>query len=255
MATTTNYGWTTPDNTALVKDGASAIRSLGTAIDSTVFTNAGAAINKTIIDAAGDLIYGTAADTAARLAIGTAGQLLAVNSGATAPEWVAAPSSGGMTLISTTTLSGASVTLTSIPQTYVNLVLIVRSFRPTNDNYPMQMRFNADSGSNRHKGDITPSSNNSTTAYDDTVININGSADNTVAESLTSLTIPDYTNATTRKFCIIEGFSIDNATTTSIRPFNATGYYNQTGAITSLEFRPMGGGGEFCWWFSITLRS
>ena len=79
MATTTNYGWTTPDDTALVKDGASAIRSLGTAIDTTVFTNAGAAINKTIIDAAGDLIYGTAADTAARLAIGTAGKVLTVS--------------------------------------------------------------------------------------------------------------------------------------------------------------------------------
>jgi len=36
MATTTNYGWTTPDNTALVKDGASAIRSLGSAIDSSL---------------------------------------------------------------------------------------------------------------------------------------------------------------------------------------------------------------------------
>ena len=35
MATTTNYGWTTPDDTALVKNGASAIRSLGTAIDTT----------------------------------------------------------------------------------------------------------------------------------------------------------------------------------------------------------------------------
>jgi hypothetical protein len=39
MATTTNYGWTTPDDTALVKDGASAIRSLGSAIDTTVFAN------------------------------------------------------------------------------------------------------------------------------------------------------------------------------------------------------------------------
>jgi hypothetical protein len=36
MATTTNFGWTTPDDTALVKDGASAIRSLGSAIDSSV---------------------------------------------------------------------------------------------------------------------------------------------------------------------------------------------------------------------------
>ena len=34
MATTTNFGWTTPDDTALVKDGASAIRSLGSSVDS-----------------------------------------------------------------------------------------------------------------------------------------------------------------------------------------------------------------------------
>lgn len=36
MATTTNFGWTTPDDTALVKDGASAIRSLGSAIDTSM---------------------------------------------------------------------------------------------------------------------------------------------------------------------------------------------------------------------------
>lgn len=39
-------------------------------------------------DAEGDILYKNATPTAARLAIGTAGQLLAVNSGATAPEWV-----------------------------------------------------------------------------------------------------------------------------------------------------------------------
>lgn len=37
MATTTNYGWTTPDNTGYVKDGALAIRTLGQAIDTTLF--------------------------------------------------------------------------------------------------------------------------------------------------------------------------------------------------------------------------
>ena len=36
MATTTNFGWTTPDDTALGKDGASAIRSLGSSVDSAV---------------------------------------------------------------------------------------------------------------------------------------------------------------------------------------------------------------------------
>lgn len=41
MATTTNYGWTTPDDTALVKDGAAAIRSLGSAIDTSLNTALG----------------------------------------------------------------------------------------------------------------------------------------------------------------------------------------------------------------------
>jgi hypothetical protein len=33
MATTTNFNWSTPDDTALVKDGAAAIRTLGSSID------------------------------------------------------------------------------------------------------------------------------------------------------------------------------------------------------------------------------
>jgi len=41
MATTTNYSWTTPDDTSLVKDGASAIRALGTAIDTSMNTALG----------------------------------------------------------------------------------------------------------------------------------------------------------------------------------------------------------------------
>jgi hypothetical protein len=95
MATTTNYSWTTPDDTALVKDGASAIRSLGTAIDSTVFTNAGASIAKTIVDAKGDIIAATAADTVSRLAVGTNGQVLTADStAATGIKWASAAGGG-----------------------------------------------------------------------------------------------------------------------------------------------------------------
>ena len=36
MATTTNFGWETPDDTDLVKDGALAIRTLGSAIDTSL---------------------------------------------------------------------------------------------------------------------------------------------------------------------------------------------------------------------------
>jgi hypothetical protein len=76
-----------------------------------------------VITTAGDLIYGTAADTVARLGIGTANQVLRVNSGATAPEWATA-ASGGMTLLSTTTLTGSSVTVSSISGSYVNLFIL-----------------------------------------------------------------------------------------------------------------------------------
>ena len=90
MATTTNYSWTTPDDTALVKDGAAAIRSLGTAIDTTVFTNAGAAIAKTIVDAKGDIIAATAADTVSRLAVGANNTVLTADSTtATGLKWAA----------------------------------------------------------------------------------------------------------------------------------------------------------------------
>ena len=125
MPTTTNYGWTTPADTDLVKDGASAIRTLGTAIDTTVFNNASASIAKTIVDAKGDIIAATAADTVSKLSVGANDTVLTADSStATGLKW-AASASGGMTLISTTTLSGATTTLSSIPQTYNSLYLIV----------------------------------------------------------------------------------------------------------------------------------
>jgi hypothetical protein len=79
----------------------------------------------TAIDAKGDLVPGTGADTFARLAVGANDTVLTADSTtATGLKW-ATPSSGGMTLISTTALSGASVTLSSIPQTYNSLKLII----------------------------------------------------------------------------------------------------------------------------------
>jgi hypothetical protein len=41
MATTTNYGWETPDDTDLVKDGALAMRDLGQDVDTQLFTALG----------------------------------------------------------------------------------------------------------------------------------------------------------------------------------------------------------------------
>jgi hypothetical protein len=95
MATTTNYGWTTPDDTALVKDGAAAIRTLGSSIDTTTK-------NLNPSTTLGDIEYrSSTANVNTRLPLGTAGQVLKVNSGATAPEW--ATDASGMTNPMTTT--------------------------------------------------------------------------------------------------------------------------------------------------------
>jgi len=91
MATTTNYGWETPDDTDLVKDGAAAIRTLGNSIDTTMATM----VPKTIVDAKGDIIAATAADTVSRVAIGTNGQVLTADStAATGLKWAAPAASG-----------------------------------------------------------------------------------------------------------------------------------------------------------------
>jgi hypothetical protein len=79
MATTTNYGWTTPNDTDLVKDGAAAIRTLGSSVDTTT-----KALNPSTT--LGDIEYRSAtANTNTRLGIGSTGQVLTVAGGV--PTW------------------------------------------------------------------------------------------------------------------------------------------------------------------------
>jgi hypothetical protein len=105
MATTTNFGWETPDDTDLVKDGALAMRTLGNAIDTSLVDLKGGttgqvlsktsntdmdftwvtsddanAIQNTIVDAKGDLITATGSDVPARLAVGNNGDTLLADS-------------------------------------------------------------------------------------------------------------------------------------------------------------------------------
>ena len=89
MATTTNYSWTTPDDTGLVKDGASAIRTLGSSVDTTLK-------NLNPSTTLGDIEYrSSSANVNTRLGIGSTGQILTVSGGV--PVW-AAPAGGGKVL-------------------------------------------------------------------------------------------------------------------------------------------------------------
>ena len=88
MANTTNYNWETPDDTDLVKDGAAAIRTLGSSVDTTT-----KALNPSTT--LGDIEYrSSTANTNTRLGIGSSGQVLTVAAGV--PSW-ATPSSSPLT--------------------------------------------------------------------------------------------------------------------------------------------------------------
>jgi hypothetical protein len=176
MATTTpNFGWPVPTSTDLVKDGATAIEGLGDAIDASLLDlkggtsgqvlakNSGTdmdfiwvaqddsnAIQNAIVDAKGDIIAATANDTPARLAVGANGTVLTADSAeATGLKWAAPAASGGMTLLSTTTLSTTSHTISGISQDYKHLFFYVKGV--TNSGTPptsLNVRFNGDTGSN-----------------------------------------------------------------------------------------------------------
>lgn len=53
MATTTNFGWETPDDTDLVKDGAAAMRTLGNSIDSSFVDLKGGSTGQVLSKASG----------------------------------------------------------------------------------------------------------------------------------------------------------------------------------------------------------
>ena len=157
MATTTNFGWETPDDTDLVKDGAAAIRTALGGVDTSFVDLKGGttgqvlskatntdldftwvaqddsnAIQNAIVDAKGDLITSTAADTPARLAVGTNGQTLVADSTAsTGLKW-ATPSSGSYTLIKRATTSGAANTGTTydgvFTSTYKAYKIVIESW-------------------------------------------------------------------------------------------------------------------------------
>lgn len=114
---------------------------------------ANGAIAKSLVNAKGDIIAATADDTPARVAVGTDGQVLVADAASAAGvKWATPSGGGGMSVIASGSLTGSSVSITSIPGTYKNLVLVCRNFYPSaNDKY-MFMQLNGDTGGNYTQG-------------------------------------------------------------------------------------------------------
>lgn len=191
-------------------------------------------IQPTLLTTTGDIMYASSASNPARLGIGSSAQVLTVASGV--PSW-ATPSSGGMTLISTITASNsATISFTSIPQTYKELKVYVKNFKPATDAATLQMRFNSDAGANRHSGQNLSASATTAQTFDATLVDISIGNDNSVANGFMYVNVFDYTNTVTWKFALSQAITVDETTTTSYKYRNRFSVYNQTTAITSLDF-------------------
>ena len=259
MATTTNYSWSTPDDTALVKDGASAIRTLGSSVDTTVK-------NLNPETTLGDISYrSSTANVKTRLALGTAGQILQVNSGANAPEWATPAAAGGMTLISETVASSlSSLSFTSLGS-YKQLYLWWNGIKHSATGSNFTIRFNADSTGGNYQsngfeqkgstvggtvlgnqGAVYTTTNNSPFGVDadsaDTFKHVNG-----------YLIIDNYTSST--KFKSYRGHNGFN--NTSLSEYAAciyNGFYLSTSAITSIDITRLTGSATFSNITNSTIR-
>jgi hypothetical protein len=153
------------------------------------------------------------------------------------PSW-ATSSSGGMTLISTTSFNGtAGVTLSSIPATYNNLQIVIRDFLPATDFTTLKLRFNGDSASRYSTGSARYYGSNvddAAAAFGQSELYASSNNDNGVANGLSILNIFDYANTVTWKFMECLSLGVNGTTTTSGMYSGFLGAYNQTAAISSI---------------------
>lgn len=238
MATTTpNYGWTVPTSTDLVKDGATAIETLGDAVDATVYANANAAIAKSIVDAKGDIIAATAADTVSRLAVGANDTVLTADSTtATGLKWAAA-SSGGMTVIASGTLSGSTVSITSIPSTYNELWLYINNFQPALDDTGLDIQFNTVTSGSKYQEWFANTASITSGGNADS-LNLIRASDNAVVTSAGILKLLNYNTSNSTKLGTLWSVGVDKTTTTTLLAKTASFTFNNpSSAISSLQIK------------------
>ncbi len=192
------------------------------------------AINPTIVDAKGDIIAATAADTVARLAVGSNDTVLTADSStATGLKW-AAPSSGSLTLLSTTNItSGSQIVISNIDQTYTNLRVLVEGVNPTQTGSALNFSLNSNDSNFTGTAFYSNSSMSGTYWLGETYLNNYGQLMTGNTQNVFQLDIFQYASTTQFKpMTMISSWKGDSST-----PWNSfvSGAYRNTSAITSIK--------------------
>jgi hypothetical protein len=178
----------------------------------------------------GDLYTFSTVD--ARLGVGANDTVLTADSGeATGLKWAAPAAGGGMTLLSTTAITGtpSTVTISGISGGYKDLIINITDFYGSSNGTKLRMTFNNDTDNNYRTQNTT-----STTPYDSGVIGYLEITETiTSASNANSLNVfvNDYTNAFKKN-----GTSnVSIISSTVLNCSNIDWAYNTTSAITRLD--------------------
>ena len=194
----------------------------------------------TTITASGDIVVGTGSGTYDNLPIGTTNQVLTADT-TVSPykvKWATPASGGGMTLLSTTAMSGSSTSVTSISGAYETLLILVNyglgtasgtvyaTLNSATSNYLM-VYARQDTTTNGGLGGNIPINAN---------VSQQDSGDGSICQS--AITVYNYASTSTNKPI---SFSGNFRTGTNREGINGGGTYSSGSAITSFQMNTTGG--------------
>jgi hypothetical protein len=152
--------------------------------------------------------------------------------------WATVGATGGMTLLSTTTLTGASTTISSIDQTYVQLYGVIFGMTNATGTGVFRLAPNGSTTVTNYIGVRFEAGTLATTQTSGGYYNFsgNGALTRTDANNIISFTISNYSSSTAYK--AISNTMVYNS---GVNSFTGGGAFNSNTAITSLVFDNSGG--------------
>lgn len=192
------------------------------------------AIASSLVTAKGDLIVATSSGVVTNQAVGTNGQVLTADSTQADGVIWATPSSGGMTLLSTTTLSGASTTISSIDQTYKDLQVVIYGTSNASSTYYPYFKPNSSTNIGTYANLINNNGSAVTQAQLNSDFAMNYALRNqTNTNNAFIITIYNYASTAILKNFISSGFQVNISS--NEESIFTQGTFDTTSAISSLQ--------------------